>query len=352
MPGIMNFLTQTPLISNISKTIAGIAQKRILPKFAQQTFRNWFNARRKKNTGKPKVILWLDTFNNFFKPETLVAGAEVLEAAGYQVIVSKRPVCCGRPLYDFGMLNTAKKMLLQILDVLREEIREGTPLVGLEPSCVAVFRDEMCDILPFDEDAKRLKQQTYTLAEFLVKKADHFKIPALKRKAIIQGHCHQKAIMKMDCEEELFKEMQMDAEVLDSGCCGMAGYFGYEKGDKYNVSVRAGERMLLPIVRKADNKTIVIADGFSCREQIEQLTDRKGLHTAQVLQMALHQNGEAGQAPINYPEKKYIDGMKLYSSSLFIKRTVIAFSLIGIVSVGYILLRKKPMIKIYQKNNV
>jgi FAD/FMN-containing dehydrogenase/Fe-S oxidoreductase len=351
MPGVANFFTQTPFISNISKVIAGITQKRTLPKFAQQTFRNWFNAKHKKNTGKPKVILWLDTFNNFFKPETLVAGAEVLEAAGYQVIISKRPICCGRPLYDFGMLDTAKKMLLQILDVLREEIRNGTPLVGLEPSCVAVFRDEMCDILPFDEDAKRLKQQTYTLGEFLVQKANHFKIPALKRKAIIQGHCHQKAIMKMNCEEEMFKDMEMDAKVLDSGCCGMAGYFGYEKGDKYDVSVKAGERMLLPAVREADKRTIIIADGFSCREQIEQLTNRKGLHTAQVLQMALHENGKSDEASINYPEKKYIDAMELNSPRLFIKRTVIAFSLIGIVSVGYLLLSKKPMIKNLSKNN-
>src|SRR5690606_1447877 len=145
---------------------------------------------------------------------------------------------------------------------------------------------------------------------------------------IIQGHCHQKAIMKMDCEEELFKEMQMDAEVLDSGCCGMTGYFGYEKGDKYEVSGKAGERMLLPAVREAEKTTIVIADGFSCREQIEQLTERKGLHTAQVLQMALREKPEPDQASIKYPEKEYVDGMKLYSSSLFIKRTIIAFSLI------------------------
>lgn len=115
-----------------------------------------------------------------------------------------------------------------------------------------------------------------------MEKADHFKIPALKRKAIIPGHCHQKAIMKMNCEEEMFKDMEMNAEILDSGCCGMAGYFGHEKGDKYDVSVKAGERMLLPAVREADKRTIVIADGFSCREQIEQLTNREGLHTAQV----------------------------------------------------------------------
>ncbi len=155
----------------------------------------------------------------------------------------------------------------------------------------------------------------------------------------------------MNCEEEMFKDMEMDAEVLDSGCCGMAGYFGYEKGDKYDVSVKAGERMLLPAVREADRTTIVIADGFSCREQIEQLTNRKGLHTAQVLQMALYENGKSDEAPINYPEKKYIDAMKLNSLRLFIKRTAIAFSLIGIVSVGYLLLSKKPMIKNLSKNN-
>ena len=341
VPGVVNFFTQTPGISSITKAVGGITQKRKLPKFAQQTFRNWFNNNPVENSGKPKVILWLDTFNNFFKPETLVAGAEVLEAAGYQVIISRRPICCGRPLYDFGMLDTAKKMLLQILDVLRDEIRSGTPLVGLEPSCVAVFRDEMCDILPFDEDAKRLKQQTFTLAEFLEKKVENYKAPTLKRKAMLQGHCHQKAIMKMKSEEKIYKDMGMDVEVLDAGCCGMAGYFGYEKGEQYEVSVKAGERVLLPAVRKADKRTIIIADGFSCREQIEQLTGRKGLHTAQVLQMALHENGGSGKAAIDYPEKKYVDEMKLNSPVLAVKRAVVMASIIGLVAVGCLLTAKK-----------
>ncbi len=153
------------------------------------------------------MILWADTFNNFFKPETLVAAIEVLEAAGFEVIISKQFICCGRPLYDFGMLNTAKNMLLQVLDVLRDEIRNGTPVVGLEPSCVAVFRDEMCDLFPANEDAKRLKQQTFTLAEFFEKKAKDFKIPQLKRKAVVHGHCHQKAIMKLNSEEKVYKDM-------------------------------------------------------------------------------------------------------------------------------------------------
>ncbi|MGN6531185.1 MAG: FAD-binding and (Fe-S)-binding domain-containing protein, partial [Ginsengibacter sp.] len=339
LPGIVNFFAHAPLSANILKAIAGVNQKREIPKFAQQTFRNWFNSKGGKKSDKPKVILWVDTFNNFFKPETLVAGSEVLEAAGYQVIISSRPICCGRPLSDFGMLDTAKKMLLQILGVMRDEIRSGTPLVGLEPSCVAVFRDEMCDLIPFDEDAKRLKQQTFTLAEFLEKKVKDYKAAPLKRKAIVQGHCHQKAIMKMTSEEQIFHNMNMDYEILDSGCCGMAGYFGYEKGDKYDVSIKAGERVLLPAVRNADKKTLIVADGFSCREQIEQLTNRNALHTAQVLQMALHENGETDN-PVDYAEKKYIDGMKLNSPALTVKRTAILLSLAGLAMIGILLLNK------------
>jgi FAD/FMN-containing dehydrogenase/Fe-S oxidoreductase len=351
MPGVINFFTHAPLFSNLAKAAAGITQKRSVPKFAQQTFRNWFKSRHNnkasytQTTGNyelkskryelskiknKKVILWVDTFNNFFKPETLVAGMEVLEAAGYEVIISKRSICCGRPLYDFGMLDTAKKMLLRILNVLRDEIRSGTPVVGLEPSCVAVFRDELCDILPFDEDAKRLKQQTFTLAEFLDKEAKHHSIPQLNRKAIVHIHCHEKAIIKPAPEENLLNHMKLDYHMPDSGCCGMAGYFGYEKGDHYDVSEKVGEMVLLPAVRKAPKKTIVITDGFSCREQIEQLTDRKALHTAQVIQMALHENGSS--AAEDYPEKKYVDEMKLKSVSLMIKRTAVILSVAVLIT--------------------
>jgi len=287
MPRVANFFTQVPFFSHILKALAGVSPKRQLPKFATLTFRHFFHKRIKDNTDKPRVILWVDTFNNYFKPETLMAGAEVLEAAGFEVIIPDKVLCCGRPLYDFGMLKTAKKKLLEILDALRFDIRCGTPVVGLEPSCVAVFRDELGDLFPHDQDAMRLKQQTYTLAEFLEKKAKHFKIPSLQKKAIVHGHCHQKAIMKMDAEKELLKKMKLDYSILDSGCCGLAGYFGYEKGRPYDVSIKAGERVLLPEVRRSGQDTLIIADGFSCREQIEQNTDRQGMHIAQVLQMAL-----------------------------------------------------------------
>lgn len=341
IPGVVNFVTHAPGLRNILKSSVGVMQKRTIPKFAQQTFRNWFGKQQKRNTDKPKVILWVDTWNNFFKPETLVAALEVLEVAGFQVIISQRVICCGRPLYDFGMLDKAKDMLLQILDTLRDEIRAGTPVVGLEPSCVSVFRDEMCDLIRGNEDAKRLKKQTFTLAEFLEKKAPDFKIPQLKRNAIVQAHCHHKAIMKIDSEENLLKKTGLDCQVLDSGCCGMAGYFGYLKGDKYDVSVKAGERVLLPAVRNADKKTIIISNGYSCREQIEQLTDREGMHIAQVLQMALHENGKSEDTAENFPERKYIDGMKLHSTGLTAKRATIMVSLIGLVAVSCLLIAKK-----------
>lgn len=363
MPGVVNFFTHAPLFGNLAKAVAGVTQKRQIPKFAQQTFRNWFKSHHGKATyvqkkgdfeleakqfelsenKNKKVILWVDTFNNFFMPETLVAAKEVLEAAGFQVIISKQIICCGRPLYDFGMLDTAKKMLLQILAELRHEIRNGTPVVGLEPSCVSVFRDEMCDLLLANEDAQRLKSQTFTLSEFLEKKAKDFKIPVLKRKAVVHGHCHHKAIMKMDAEEEVFDKMKLDYEILDSGCCGLAGYFGYETGAHYEISVKAGDRVLLPAVKKAEESTIIITDGYSCREQIEQLTNRKGLHTAQVLQMALHENGQdqTDSKTANLPEKKYVDGMKLHSRALAVKRLVGFLALTSLVAVGCLLVKSK-----------
>jgi Fe-S oxidoreductase len=327
-PGLANFFTQTRGLAGLAKLLAGVERRRPIPKFSTETFRNWLRRKVKgeqenqslpegshDGREKPQVILWVDTFNNYFQPDILKAGMEVLEAAGFEVGVPEKILCCGRPLYDFGMLDHAKKKLQEILETLRYEIRRGVPVVGLEPSCVAVFRDELADLLADDEDALRLKEQTFTLAEFLEQKAQNFKVPVLKRKAIVHGHCHQKAIMKMDHERSLLGKMKLDFEVLDSGCCGLAGYFGYEKGLHYDVSVKAGERVLLPAVRKADEDTLIIADGFSCREQIEQLTSRKGMHLAQVLQMALHDQNyvAANQEPANQetpPDNQKIRGKR------------------------------------------
>ena len=235
------------------------------------------------------VLLWADTFNNYFLPATAKAAVNVLEAAGYQVLVPQANLCCGRPLYDFGMLDRAEALLLEILDELSPEIEAGIPIVGLEPSCVAVFRDELLNLFPHDDRAKKLASQTFLLSEFLERNSGNAPLPQFPRKALLHGHCHHKSIMKMTAEESLLRRIGIDFQAPAPGCCGMAGSFGFERDkDKYNISVAIGELELLPAVRKAPDDWLIIADGFSCREQIAQETGRHALHLAEVLHMALN----------------------------------------------------------------
>lgn len=290
-PGLVNFITQTPGLRDVARWAAGMTPERSIPRFARQTFKAWWRKRSAPSprTGATRVILWPDTFNNHFFPQTLAAGAEVLEDAGFDVVVPEPFLCCGRPLYDFGMLEHAKHRLRHVIATLRPEIEAGTPLVGLEPSCVSVFRDELTNLFPDDPDAVRLARQTHTLAEFLLQHANGYSPPRLERRAVVHGHCHHKAVLGLSPDEEILHSIGLDFRTLDSGCCGMAGSFGFEKGEKYDVSMAAGERVLFPAVRTADDDTIVITDGFSCREQIAHGTDRRALHLAEVLQLALRQ---------------------------------------------------------------
>lgn len=301
-PGFANLFTQLPPFSAIAKELAGVGSERAIPAFAADTFKTQFSRRKKKHRGGDKVILWADTFNNYFLPETLTAAAQVLESAGCEVFVPRNHLCCGRPLYDYGFLSMAKGYLLRVLDSLGPEIDHGTPMVVLEPSCCAVFRDELTNLFPQDRRARRLKEQTFSLSEFLEKQGD-FVPPQLKRKVLVHGHCHHKAIMRMKAEESLLKKMGVDYEIPASGCCGMAGSFGFEK-DKYDISVDVGEHALLPAVRRAARSTLIVADGFSCREQISQLTNRHALHTAEVLALAVS-NPEFGAR--DYPEQQIIE---------------------------------------------
>ena len=285
LPGLVNLTTQLPWLRDISKLAAGIPSERSIPAFAPQTFRQWFRRRQPRNPEAAPVLLWPDTFNNYFLPDTAKAAVEVLESAGYRVVLPKAKLCCGRPLYDWGMLDRAKRLLLETLDTLHNEIAQGIPMVVLEPSCATVFRDEMLNLFPKDERARRLSQQTFLLSEFLEKKAKNFSPPQLARKALVHGHCHHKSVMRMTDEEALLRKMGIDFQTPAPGCCGMAGAFGFEK-QKYDVSVAIGELELLPAVRKASYETLIIADGFSCREQIAQCTNRRALHLAQVIRMA------------------------------------------------------------------
>ena len=211
------------------------------------------------------------------------AAHEVLSAAGFQVQVPAQHVCCGRPLYDFGFLDQARKYLLDILEKFGAQIDSGMPFVVLEPSCASVFRDELINFFPANERAGRLAKQTLLLSEALTRLAPGFRPPQLSgREMVLHGHCHQKALMGMGDELSLLQATSAKVTMLDSGCCGMAGPFGFER-DKYEVSQALGERVLLPAVRAAAAETILITDGFSCREQIRQNSPRHALHLAEVL---------------------------------------------------------------------
>jgi FAD/FMN-containing dehydrogenase/Fe-S oxidoreductase len=322
-PGLANLATQLPGLRDLAKLAGRIPTQRHIPAFAPQTFKQWWESRWSDGRPRPSraqlreatsVLLWADTFNNHFFPATAKAAVEVLEAAGFEVCVPRAHLCCGRPLYDVGMLDRAKSLLLRIMDELLPEIEAATPIVVLEPSCAAVFRDELTNLFPKDERAQALSKQVFLLSEFLEQRAsnDAFPLPKLARKALIHGHCHHKAIMKMTAEESVLNRMGIPFTAPAPGCCGMAGSFGFEK-DKYEVSKAIGELELLPAVRQAPTDWLIVADGFSCREQIAQETDRHALHLAEVLQMALREATETPEgfpmfdpAPQHYPEDAWV----------------------------------------------
>jgi FAD/FMN-containing dehydrogenase/Fe-S oxidoreductase len=296
-PRTANVLSHAPGVEGVLRSLLGLAKERKMPRFARRTLQNWARSRKaparraSKSEGSAAggdtrtVILWPDTFTNYFHPEIGRAAAEVLEGAGFQVTVPQSHLCCGRPLYDFGMLDHAKKYLTRIMESLRAEIDAGLPIVVLEPSCASVFRDELRGLFPREPRAARLREQTFLLSDFLRSHAPAYKPPRLQRKVLLHGHCHQKALMGLSAEEALLRSMGVELESPDTGCCGMAGAFGFER-EKYQISKAIGERVLLPAVRRAAPETLIAADGFSCREQIAQLTGRKAFHLAEILRLA------------------------------------------------------------------
>ncbi len=269
--------------SALGKAAAGVAPERTPPQFARSTFLDWFEERvAPAADGRDEVVLWPDTFTNHFHPEIGKAAVEVLEHAGFAVKVPEHAFCCGRPLYDFGMLTLAKRLLNSALSALEPDIRAGRRVVVLEPSCASVFRDELPNMLPESQLARALAAQTRGLAELLAE--EDWQPPALEGPALLHGHCHQKAITGVQADRELLDRMGLDVEQPEYGCCGMAGAFGYERGERYEVSRQVGEQALLPRVRELDEDTRVVTDGFSCREQIAQgVEDRRALHIAEVL---------------------------------------------------------------------
>ncbi len=286
-PSIANAVAHAPIVGGVIKKALAIHPDRELPRFARRSFRSWFERRTAPRAGKRDVVLFPDTFNNFFEPHVAIAAVEVLERAGFRVIIPRRQLCCGRPLYDQGMLEQAKARLRDVMEALDPFVAVGIPIVGLEPSCILTFRDELPSLFPDDARAVALASNSLLLDELLVREGDNFAPPEMRRRTIVQGHCHQKAIAGIADEVTLLSRAAgAELEVLDAGCCGMAGAFGYDR-EHFEVSKAIGARVLIPAIDKAPPEAIIVADGFSCRSQIRHFCpSRRPMHLAEVLNLA------------------------------------------------------------------
>ncbi|WP_163510715.1 FAD-binding and (Fe-S)-binding domain-containing protein [Fodinicola acaciae] len=262
---------------SVAKTLGGIAPERVVPKLAPKPFlRPTRRTRVAPPDGRPRVLLWPDTFTNYFDPSIAVSAVSVLHRLGYHVEVPDRPVCCGLTWLSTGQLDTARRVLRHSLDVLRPWLTDGVPVVGLEPSCTALLRSDVGELLPsYDFDPASV----LTFAELLHRHLDS--LPSVPVKAMAQVHCHQHAETGFSADASVLSALGVDLDVLDSGCCGLAGNFGFERGH-YEVSMACAERKLLPAVRDASADTEILADGFSCRTQIRQASGREPVHLAQL----------------------------------------------------------------------
>lgn len=287
-PWLVNTAMHTPGLSSLAKWVGGVAQERDLPRFAPR------RARRRLRTGptttnKPGVMLWLDTFSEYFHPDIAMAAIRVLEHAGFNVLFPSQRLCCGRPLYDFGYIEKARARLQHILDTVGQNVGEGgnhpVALVGLEPGCMSVFKDELLKQFPDDPRARQLSENSFMLGDFLHEQG--YAPPRLDARVLVHTHCHQKALFGSKGDVALLEALGVDTTYVDSGCCGMAGSFGFNP-EHIGISRAAGELVLLPAVRKTATDTIILTNGFSCREQIRQETGREVMHLAELL-LAAHQ---------------------------------------------------------------
>jgi FAD/FMN-containing dehydrogenase/Fe-S oxidoreductase len=280
-PGVVNALTHAPGLSRAVKAAGGVDRRRELPRFAAERFTDWFRDRPVRTEGDP-VVLWPDTFTNNFHPAAGQAAVRLLEAYGYRVEVPPVALCCGLTWISTGQLATAERVLRRTVSALAPRLRRGVPVVGLEPSCTAVFRSDAPELLSGNADARLLGKATRSLSELLVDRVPVAPLPGTGIRAIAQPHCHQHSIWGFEADARLLERVGVQAEVLDVGCCGLAGDFGFERGH-HEISVGAAELGLFPAVRKAGPDVRILADGFSCRTQIESGTSARPVHLAELL---------------------------------------------------------------------
>jgi FAD/FMN-containing dehydrogenase/Fe-S oxidoreductase len=308
-PALTNAILNGPIMSPLIKRIVGIAQARELPRLAPVSYLKSRAVHRKnlwertalgreaqsappqvaqvpegRLPGRP-VLLWADTWNNYYHPQTLAAADSVLNAAGFAVTSPKGHICCGRPLYDFGFLGAARRYLARVLDRMNPQIDDGLPFIFLEPSCASVFKDELHELFPNDPRARRLREQVWLLADWLAANAqpDFAAGTLVGSHILVHGHCHHKAVFGGAGNEiAVLRRAGATVEPIHAGCCGMAGPFGFE-AEKFEISKTIAQDELLPAIQSATQETIIVSDGFSCREQISQLGHKQAMHFAEAL---------------------------------------------------------------------
>jgi Fe-S oxidoreductase len=315
---LVNALTAVRPLARAAKRLGGIAPEREIPRLATRTFSRWWERRRDERapTGRGDlVVLWPDTFTEHLSPAVGQAAARVLEAAGLRVALpptvhlAKPPVgdgrtvaldplsllrgrgrvCCGLTYVSTGQLDRARAVMRRTLDLMEPVLETDAPVVVLEPSCAAALRTDVPELLHDDPRAARLAAKVLTFAETLERHAPDWTPPRVDRPVAGQTHCHQHAVLGDAADRRLRQAALLSGE-LSGGCCGLAGNFGFEKGH-YEVSTACAEEHLLPSVRDAPGGTVVLADGFSCRTQLEQLAGVRGRHLAEVLAAALEEDG-------------------------------------------------------------
>jgi Fe-S oxidoreductase/FAD/FMN-containing dehydrogenase len=296
----VNWVLNSKTVQKTMESVLNISSKRSMPSFASQPFTSWFQSRAKSNdsspaSGKPKVLLFNDTFNTYYYPQTAVAATKVLEAAGFEVLLPGHK-CCGRPMLSKGMVDEAIQAAKDTIDRLAPFAEAGIPIVGLEPSCLLSMRDEYLYLLPDDKRVQIVADNAFTFEEFIAQLVDkgelNIEFTDVPRDLLLHGHCHQKSLTGTESSKTILSQPPgYSVSEVDSGCCGMAGAFGYE-AEHYDISIAMAERRLLPAVREAGDEVIIVAAGASCREQIMHGTGRTALHPAEVLYKAMKSTPE------------------------------------------------------------